>query len=166
MIPPVVFRLAERADVGAVHRLRQEFYEEDGSAWADDQALAALEMLVSRPEHGRVWLALDTETAVGYAVLTFGYSLEFHGRDAFVDELYLRPTHRGRGLGAEALALLETACREQGVRALHLEVDGTNTPAQVLYRSRGFIEHGRRLMTKWLRPEAAAPAGATRELQS
>jgi hypothetical protein len=32
-------------------------------------------------------LVLDAETSVGYIVLTFGYSLEFLGRDAFIDVL-------------------------------------------------------------------------------
>jgi ribosomal protein S18 acetylase RimI-like enzyme len=150
MTPPVAFRPAQRADVGVVHRLRREFYAEDGSAWNEHEALAALERLVDQPAHGRVWLAIDAERVVGYAVLTFSYSLEFHGRDAFVDELYVRPTHRGRGLGADALNLLETACREEDVRALHLEVSDANLPAQTLYRRQGFTEHGRRLMTKWL----------------
>jgi diamine N-acetyltransferase len=154
MTPAVVFRPAQRSDVGVVHRLRREFYAEDASPWNEDEALAALETLFDHPEHGRVWLAIDAGTVVGYAVLTFSYSLEFHGRDAFVDELYLCATHRGRGLGAEALALLEAACHEQGVRALHLEVADANVPAQSLYRRQGFAEHGRRLMTKWLSSDA------------
>jgi L-amino acid N-acyltransferase YncA len=151
MTMAVVFRPAVRADVDVVHRLRREFYDEDRSAWADDEALAALTMLVDHAEYGRIWVATEAETVVGYAVLTHGYSLEFHGRDAFVDELYLRRTHRGRGLGMEALAVLEADCRQQGVRALHLEVDGANAAARALYRRWGFIERARHLMTKWLR---------------
>jgi ribosomal protein S18 acetylase RimI-like enzyme len=97
-------------------------------------------------------VATDAGSVVGFVVLTFSYSLEFHGRDAFVDELYVRPSHRRRGLGAAALRLSEAACREHGVHALHLEVDGANDPARALYRRWGFDEHARHLMTKWLPP--------------
>ena len=61
--------------------------------------------------------------AIGYLVLTIGYSLERGGRDAFIDELYVRAERRGRGLGALAVATAEAAARRLGVRAVHLEVD-------------------------------------------
>jgi len=37
-----------------------------------------------------------------------------------------------------------------GVKALHLEVERTNTAAQAFYRKIGFKDHSRYLMTKWL----------------
>jgi ribosomal protein S18 acetylase RimI-like enzyme len=87
---------------------------------------------------------------VGYAVLLFGYSLEYRGRDAFVDDVYLAPARRGRGLGRTVLEQVESAARELGVRALHLEVERENAAAQALYRRRGFRDTERLLMTKIL----------------
>ena len=87
---------------------------------------------------------------VGYVVLTLGFSLEFHGRDAFVDEIYIRAQYRGRGIGGKALAFAEGACRSLGVRALHLEVERKNTAAQAVYRKVGFKDHDRYLMTKYV----------------
>jgi ribosomal protein S18 acetylase RimI-like enzyme len=87
-------------------------------------------------------------------VLTLGYSLEFGGRDAFVDELYVQPAYRGLGVGRQALAVLEKACRELGVRALHLEVGRTNLRAQALYKAAGFVDRGHFLLTKRLTPSA------------
>ena len=87
---------------------------------------------------------------MGYVVLTLGYSLEYHGMDAFVDELYVAPNERGHGLGKRALALVETGCRKLGVRALHLEVEQNKLAAQELYRKWGFSDHRRYLMTKVL----------------
>jgi ribosomal protein S18 acetylase RimI-like enzyme len=63
-------------------------------------------------------------------------------------ELFVSPSHRGRGLGRRALEEIDEACRELGVRALHLEVEKDNFPAAELYRQRGFEDHDRRLMTK------------------
>ena len=86
----------------------------------------------------------------GYLVLTWGYSLEFHGRDAFIDELYVDPRHRGLGLGRQAVEWAEAACRAHGAGAMHLEVEIDNERAHALYRRIGFAERGLRLMTKRL----------------
>jgi ribosomal protein S18 acetylase RimI-like enzyme len=151
------FRPADPGDADAIHELRRACNEEDGSPWAEAPARAALASLLAAPALGRVWVATDGGDIVGFVVLTFGFSLEFHGRDAFLDELYVRPSHRRRGLGAAALAILEETCREQGVYGLHLEVDSGNEPARALYRRWGFTGHARQLMTKWLGPRPIDP---------
>ena len=149
------FRPAGPADVDAVHGLRRAFYEEDGSPWAEAPARAALTSLLAQPALGRVWVATDDDAVVAFVVLTFSYSLEFHGRDAFVDELYVSPSQRRRGLGAGALRVLERICAQEGVQTLHLEVDSWNEPARTLYERWGFAPHTRYLMTKRLGPEPA-----------
>jgi diamine N-acetyltransferase len=80
--------------------------------------------------------------------VTIGYSIEFGGRDAFLDELFVSADSRGRGLGTRALEVAAEACREAGIVALHLEVDHANTAAQRLYRRHGFVDHDRYLMTR------------------
>jgi ribosomal protein S18 acetylase RimI-like enzyme len=88
-------------------------------------------------------------TPIGYLVLTIGYSLERGGRDAFIDELYVRPQWRGVGLGTLAVATAEVAARRLGVRAVHLEVDTSNERARRLYERIGFAVRQRyHLMTK------------------
>jgi diamine N-acetyltransferase len=111
-------------------------------------ARRALARLVREPSLGRVWLICDRGTAVGYIVVTFGYSLEFHGRDAFIDEFFIQATHRGRGWGTWILIRVESACRRLGINALHLEVGHDNVRARRLYRKMGFIDHERHLMTR------------------
>ncbi len=90
---------------------------------------------------------------VGYLAVTLGFSLEYRGRDAFIDELFIEPGSRGLGLGREALEIAERYCRECGVRALHLEVERHHQSAFELYRRTGFEDHDRYLMTKWLHNE-------------
>ena len=75
---------------------------------------------------------------VGYAVLGLGFGIEYGGADAFVDDLYLVPEARGRGLGRIVLDLLEAQARDLGLAALFLVVDPENTPALRLYRRQGF----------------------------
>jgi ribosomal protein S18 acetylase RimI-like enzyme len=120
------------------------------------RARLALTGLLADPSQGAVWLICDGAVPVGYLALTYGYSLEFHGRDAFVDELYIGPAYRGRGWGTRAMEHAEIAARSANARAIHLEVGRGNTAAQGLYRKIGYADHDRYLMTKWI-----APAGGS-----
>ncbi len=145
-----IFRLADEADGDTLIAMMREFYAIDAYPFDEGAARRALEGLLRDPALGRVWLIHDGAEAIGYVVLTFGYSLEFHGRDAFIDELFVRPSHRGRGVGTRAMRLVEEACRDLGVHALHLEVERANAVAQRLYRTFGFQDHARYLMTRWI----------------
>lgn len=113
---------------------------------------AALEKFLSLPEFGRAWLICFEDKTVGYIILTIGFSFEFRGTDAFVDELYVEPEYRRKGYARKAINFVEMQARKYGVNALHLEVDRENEAALELYRRAGYIDHGRYLMSKWLRP--------------
>jgi ribosomal protein S18 acetylase RimI-like enzyme len=153
MVDPV-FKPATSDDIEALIVMMRDLYAHDGLAPLDEAgARRALRGVIGDDTLGRVFLILLANEAAGYAVLTFGYSLEFHGRDAFVDEIYLRAEYRGLGIGRRALEFLTGVCAENGVSALHLEVERANTSAQAVYRKLGFEDHDRYLMTKWIAPE-------------
>jgi GNAT superfamily N-acetyltransferase len=142
------FKLADQNDLDILLDLVREYYAFDGHHYDRDAVRAALVGLMRKPAFGRVWLICDGATPAGYVVLTIGYSIEYHGHDAFVDELYLREGYRGRGWGRGALAFVEQACRELGIHALHLEVERDNAAAHAVYRTFGFTDHDRYLLTK------------------
>jgi ribosomal protein S18 acetylase RimI-like enzyme len=136
----------------------RRFYAQHRTPFRAAQARAAVSGLLRDPAWGRVWLIRSGPTNVGYLVLTLGYSLEFLGHDAFVDELYVLPRYRGQGIGKAAMALLDRECRALGVNALHLEVASGNQTAQGLYRRFGFKKRRYFLMTRGIRPGAGAVA--------
>jgi ribosomal protein S18 acetylase RimI-like enzyme len=144
------FKLADHGDLDTLLDMVRDYYAFDGHTYDRDVVRAALEGLMRKPAFGRTWLICDGAAPVGYVVLTVGYSIEYHGHDAFVDELYLAESHRGRGWGQRALAHVEQSCRELGVHALHLEVERENITAQAVYRKFGFADEGRYLMTRWI----------------
>ncbi|MCE0506495.1 MULTISPECIES: GNAT family N-acetyltransferase [unclassified Roseivivax] len=116
--------------VAAFHH--EQGYETDPAHQAD-----AIAPLLEGSPHGAIWLVGPRKAPVGYIVITFGWSVEYGGLDAIVDEVYIRPAVRRRGMGSEALNEIAKALREAGVRALHLEVDHTDEDAQRFYaRSR------------------------------
>lgn len=147
------FNAATPDDIALLLALRREFCAHERIAFDEAIARRALQSLIGDEDYGRAFLICADGEVAGYAVLTFGYSLEFHGRDAFVDELFLRAAWRGQGIGQRALAFLADVCRASGIAALHLEVGRENTAAQRTYRRFGFADHDRYLLTKWLATE-------------
>jgi len=127
-----------------------EFYAESDMPLDRPLASAALAQLVADPALGRIWIIVSSGEAVGYVAVTLGFSLEFFGRDAFIDDLFIRPAFRSVGLGTRVLEAVESECLVLGIRALHLEVDRTNQIGQGLYRKRGFLATERQLLSKRL----------------
>ncbi len=105
---------------------------------SDQARVAAITPLLGDNTFGRIWLISKSDRIVGYIALCFGYSIEFGGRDAFVDEFFIDETARGQGIGKEVLEAVKIEAQKLGVVALHLEVACTNTRAKKLYSSCGF----------------------------
>lgn len=144
------FKRASPADIATLLLLMQEFYAHEELAFDEARARQSLLGLLQNEAHGHAYLIFRQGELAGYAVLTFGYSLEFGGVDALVDELYLREAARGQGLGRETLAFLAETCRARGIQALHLVVEHKNARAHAVYQQFGFRDQPRHLMTKWL----------------
>ncbi|MGE0624148.1 MAG: N-acetyltransferase family protein [Pseudomonadales bacterium] len=145
------FREATADDLTAIAGLMRAYYTEDGYPFSATAATDALTALQKTPALGRLW-ALDADGRVaGYLAVTLGFSLEYRGRDAFIDELYIDADQRGLGLGREALQLALDYCESEGVRALHLEVEHHRPSARQLYERMGFEHHDRVLMTRMLK---------------
>ena len=143
-------RLAATADGTVLLKLMRPFYEHEGIAFHEDTARSALERLLRTSALGEIFLIREQGAVAGYFVITFSYSLEFGGRTAVLDELFIQEEFRGRGFGRAALDFAADLCRKQGVKALHLLVERKNTRAQTVYRNAGFAGHDRDVMTKWL----------------
>ena len=153
------FRLAVESDAEDLLEFMQAYYAFDGHGFDREKARVALTALLRDPKLGLAWLILDGEAAVGYIVLCIGYSLEWLGRDAFVDEFYLREEYRGRGWGRAAMEFVEGAARAGGIRTLHLEVVRKNTSALQVYRKLGFAEHESTFLSKWITQDFSKPRG-------
>lgn len=145
-----VTRVAVPADSAVLLTMMREFYALEKLRFDERSTPAALEELLTNSDFGLTLLITDGDATVGYVVLTIGYSLEFFGRTAFVDELYVAPAAQRRGLATSALAEVESRARHLGLRALHLEVEHENASAERLYERVGFEHHRRHLMTKVL----------------
>jgi ribosomal protein S18 acetylase RimI-like enzyme len=144
------FRFAKVSDIDGLLPLMQEFYLFERLRYDEARLRGLLSQLIEDKSLGRLILFENSQQVVGYMVLGFGFSLEFHGRDCFIDEFYVRPERRQQGIGRGAVDFAMQTCRELGIKAVHLEADHFNPRGHEFYRRLGFKDHDRHLMTRWL----------------
>jgi len=145
-----LFQLLSEHETPSLLRLMSEFYDDQHMRFDEHVARSGLQKLLADPSLGQACFIYHGADLAGYFVLTFCFSLEFHGKFALLDELYVRERFRGRHLGQAVIAFAESVCKQAGVKALRLEVGRANEPAHGLYRSCGFKQDERNLFTKWL----------------
>jgi ribosomal protein S18 acetylase RimI-like enzyme len=122
----------------------------EGIAWSRERVEPAVRKLLSSPDLGVIQWVVETGEVRGYFVVTWGFDLEWNGRDAFLTELFLQPQARGRGLGRRLMPQLEQLAKHHGARALHLMVLPENEAAVSLYRGAGYESPPRIFLSKAL----------------
>lgn len=151
---PQVLLPAGPDDLEALLPFMRAYAEFDGLEFDTARARSAMGDLLADPRLGRVAFIRGGDRRCGYLALCYGYSLEFGGRDGFVDELFIDPAFRNRGLGSQALTAACDLARADGVRVLYLEVRRDNLAAQRYYERLGFGARARYLiLTRELAPK-------------
>jgi len=130
--------LAKTDDLDRLLPLVRAFHEEGAIDVLEEERIAGLTPLLEGSPYGGVWLIGPPRSPIGYVVVCFGWSVEFGGMDGFVDELYIRPSVRGRGIGTEVLINLPKQLAKNGLRAIHLEVSRVAVRTQEAYKRAGF----------------------------
>jgi GNAT superfamily N-acetyltransferase len=146
-------RLATGADVRALVGLMAEFYSEATFTLDASAAAHAFETLFATPSLGAIWLAVQEEEPIGHLVLTVAFSMEYGGLRGFIDDLYVRPSARGRGTGAALLDAAREGAVARGLRALCVETGLADHPARSLYARAGYADSEHALLVQ---PLAAA----------
>jgi len=129
----------EDRDLDDVLRMVRELFVEDPSPHSPgDSNVRRTLGVITDERRGAVWIADDGEGTppFGYMFLTKAWSNELGGDLVFIDELWVEPARRCRGIGT---ALLEHAiAMTKGAVAFELEVTRTNARARALYERLGF----------------------------
>ena len=130
-----------------------ELFLEDMTDLGVDVTLEQLESLadqviddVHSDQPGCVcWVArpAEGERPCGVVLANFNWSLKFGGEALWIEELYVTPDYRRRGVGRELVDLVIDFADENGFRGIDLEAYQGNTPASILYRTMGFHRLGR-----------------------
>ena len=125
-------RRAGPEDLAHLLDLCREFCAVDGHAFDEPTYRSALLPLLTDDDHGFVLVGDGA-----YAVVTWGWSLESRGRDALLDEIYVR--ERGIGIGSALLGIAVATARSAGARRVFLETERGNEAARRFYAGAGFV---------------------------
>ncbi|WP_136066612.1 GNAT family N-acetyltransferase [Modicisalibacter radicis] len=156
----ISLKSAEGRDLDEVLAHVRAYHQYENVRLSDEQRVSAIRQLLGPSQLGQIYLVHHSTTVVGYIAVCFGFSIEFEGRDAFIDEMYIALTYRNKGYGREALDTLKLVMRSMDVKALHLEVDRGNEKAQRLYSAVGFESREKYFLMSSVLTDPEAQQGA------
>lgn len=150
---PAVLRIrtATADDVGVLVGLARAFYDEDGFATTTAELEHNFGVLLHADTAHLVIATMDGSPA-GFALSTTAFVLE-SGLVVELQDLYVEPARRGRGIGS---ALIEDAmrwARAQSATMLEVVIAPNGQDVTHLfryYRAQGFVDEGRRILSRTL----------------
>ena len=140
------FKPLEISDISIITQMMQDFYAIDNYPMDVEVAKNLFQEFITNEHLGKSWLIYSENEIVGYIILTFIFSFEYGGKIAFVDELFIKETARGKGFGKEAIQFIQQEVPKLSLKLLYLEVEPHNENAQKLYLAHDFELHNRKLM--------------------
>lgn len=148
----LAIRPSRMSDVHRLLPLVKAYYAFDGIAYDGKTLRAALTRLLKDKSLGRVWIIDAGRGLAGYAVLAFSYDLEFGGREAIITDLFVSARYRRKGYGARLLRMIFAFCRRTALYEIELHVTRGNREAMAFYKSFGFRDRRRAVLTLDLKP--------------
>jgi GNAT superfamily N-acetyltransferase len=130
---------ATEQEAGVIGRMLADFNAEFQTPGPSAQEFAGRLERLLRGDDLVVFRAGEPPEPTGFALLTYRLTHFFDGPLAQLEELYVRPELRGRGIGG---GLLETAIehtRARGGEEMHINVDEVDADARRFYERHGFV---------------------------
>jgi len=133
----LLIRAAAISDVPLLLRFFREFaeYERQPGAVVIEEETLIKDGFGARPKFRSLIAEWDGQ-AIGYA-LFFGIYSSLKGSGIFLEDLFVRQTFRGRGIGRALLSQLARIARQEGSYGIRWEVLGWNESAIKFYKSLG-----------------------------
>jgi GNAT superfamily N-acetyltransferase len=132
---------AEPCDVPELAVLMQQYWAFEGIAGFDaERASSLLSQFLSQPHFGIIGTCRAGGELVGYLIAVFVFSFEYQGLVAEIDEFFVRPQARSRGMGTALLEFAESGLRERGCTWVQLQLGAANAAAHAFYRRHGYAE--------------------------
>ena len=123
-------------------RMAKEFYASDAVLLhiGEENILNTFDELMRSDTYAECHIFEFDGDVAGYSLLAKTFSQEAGGRVVWIDELYVMPEYRSRGIGRAYFEYLFKNNPE--VRRFRLEVEADNERAIKLYSSLGFTQLG------------------------
>ena len=129
---------ATSEDVDQLLELVHMQFLEHGIQFSAVQLNAATKHLLTRQELGFVLTAKKNHQLLGFAAVSFAWTLEHGGKSAWLDELYVLPGFRCSGIGTTLIERVIIEARETSCLAIDIEVEDEHQRAENLYERKGF----------------------------
>ena len=131
-------RKAQSSDVALILQFIKELAEYEKLAHAVEATEARLRQTLFGPQpYAEVLIAEDADGALGFALYFGNYSTFLAKPGIYLEDLFVRPAARGRGVGLELIAQLAALVVARDWGRLEWAVLNWNEPALGFYRSLG-----------------------------
>ena len=127
--------------------MAENFHREDGHP-LKTTSFDTIRSALSGNPLGKIYLITVNEKVAGYFALCFTLSLEFGGLVVILDDLYLQPSERNKGIGSIVIAEVESIARNLKAVQIFLEVERVNNKSIKFYLKNGFKTRARDMMEK------------------
>lgn len=144
------FLPASKESIPKILEMMADFYALEGYPFDSETTSLNLHNFIADTNLGRLWLLIFGEEIIGYIVLAFGFSFEYGGKDALIDEFFIKDGYRDQGFGAKTIEFVTRQAKMLAVKTLQLEVERRNERGTSLYVKHGFKDNNRLLMNKSL----------------
>lgn len=132
---------ATAEDVPALIPLVAEYWRFEAIADFEPRRVAVqIERILSEPGLGSGWIAFAEDVPVGYLIAVYVFSLEHLGITAEIDELFVLPSARGKGVGTGLLKTAESEFLHSGCTNVSLQLSRNNDAARAFYHRLGYAE--------------------------
>lgn len=142
----ITFQGLQKSQIDSIVSMMQDFYAIDNYPICIEESKQLFETFIANSNLGKAWLIYNDEEVIGYVILTFVFSFEYKGILAFLDELYIKKEHQGKGFGKQAVQFVQQESSQLNVKMLYLEVEQHNENAQKLYLAHDFEVHNRKIL--------------------
>lgn len=137
----VTIKEMKAEDAQAVLKMMKIFYDSPAVSHdvAEDTMKRDIEACIGDNPLIDGYVFWEQEEIAGYGMIVNSFSTEFGKACVWVEDLYIKPGYRGKGIGTQFLSFVEERFREQAV-LLKLEVERENTVAVEVYKKCGYEE--------------------------
>ncbi len=147
--PKAAYKILKRRDLARFIELVFSFYAERGRA--EDITRQKIERtadeLFRDQGRGTVFVIEKERDLIGYAIIVNHWSNELGGNVLCVDEIFIEPAWRGRGIASDFVNLLCKVAPQRSA-AVQVEVEGAARKAAGLWRGLGFTDAGTKVMIR------------------
>jgi GNAT superfamily N-acetyltransferase len=144
-------RVVDASTFEAAFQLLRRFFSEEGFDRPLEEMRASLLEMVNE-DSSEVFITLNDLEALGVATVTTSVGLEY-GRSAELEDLYVLPKARGRGIASQMINAVCDWCSEREVSVLLVTVTPEGESEHKLldcYQRRGFTNTGRLILEREL----------------